>query len=122
MLSLPNRPATRWAVPLAAIASASPDIDVALCHTPLEFLLLHRGITHSLAAAPLLGLLLTLLVLALWGVATMAGELDPDTAARIDLRNPARVQRVQRCNCVATHFCVPLVTSSTSVFCHPLEE
>ena len=61
MLSLPNRPATRWAVPLAAIASASPDIDVALCHTPLEFLLLHRGITHSLAAAPLLGLLLTLL-------------------------------------------------------------
>ncbi len=27
------------------------------------------------------------------GVATMAGELDPDTAARIDLRNPARVQR-----------------------------
>lgn len=27
------------------------------------------------------------------GVATMAGELDPATAARIDLRNPARVQR-----------------------------
>lgn len=33
-----------------------------------------------------------------------------------------RFHRVQRCNCVATHFCVPLVTSSTSVFCHPLEE
>lgn len=66
MLSLPNRPATRWAVPLAAIASASPDIDVALCHTPLEFLLLHRGITHSLAAAPLLGLLLALLARPLW--------------------------------------------------------
>ena len=70
MLSLPNRPATRWAVPLAAIASASPDIDVALCHTPLEFLLLHRGITHSLAAAPLLGLLLTLLARPLWKSAT----------------------------------------------------
>lgn len=27
------------------------------------------------------------------GVAAMAGELDPATAARIDLRNPARVQR-----------------------------
>lgn len=27
------------------------------------------------------------------GVAAMAGELDADTAARIDLRNPARVQR-----------------------------
>ena len=70
MLSLPNRPATRWAVPLAAIAAASPDIDVALCHTPLEFLLLHRGITHSLAAAPLLGLLLTLLARPLWKSAT----------------------------------------------------
>lgn len=70
MLSMPGRPATRWAVPLAAIAAASPDIDVALCHTPLEFLLLHRGITHSLAAAPLLGLLLTLLARPLWKSAT----------------------------------------------------
>lgn len=66
MLAMPNRPATRWAVPLAAIAAASPDIDVTLCHTPLEFLLLHRGITHSLAAAPLLGLLLTLLARPMW--------------------------------------------------------
>lgn len=70
MLSMPGRPATRWAVPLAAIAAAAPDIDVALCHTPLEFLLLHRGITHSLAAAPLLGLLLTLLARPLWKSAT----------------------------------------------------
>lgn len=70
MLSMPSRPATRWAVPLAAIASAAPDIDIALCHTPLEFLLLHRGITHSLAAAPLLGLLLTLLARPLWKSAT----------------------------------------------------
>ncbi len=70
MLSMPSRPATRWAVPLAAIAAAAPDIDVAFCHTPLDFLLLHRGITHSLAAAPLLGLLLTLLARALWKSAT----------------------------------------------------
>ena len=54
MLALPHRPATRWAVPLAAIAAASPDIDVLFCHTPLQFLQLHRGITHSLAAAPLM--------------------------------------------------------------------
>ena len=66
MLAMPSRPATRWAVPLAAIAAASPDIDVTLCHTPLEFLLLHRGITHSLTAAPLLGLLLTLLARPMW--------------------------------------------------------
>lgn len=66
MLALPRRPATRWAVPLAALAAASPDIDVIFCHTPLQFLLLHRGITHSLAAAPLLGLLLALLSRPLW--------------------------------------------------------
>ncbi|CAK7021241.1 MAG: hypothetical protein DESF_00877 [Desulfovibrio sp.] len=66
MLALPHRPATRWAVPLAAIAAASPDIDVLFCHTPLQFLQLHRGITHSLAAAPLMGLLLALLARPLW--------------------------------------------------------
>ena len=70
MLAMPSRPATRWAVPLAAIAAASPDIDVTLCHTPLEFLLLHRGITHSLTAAPLLGLLLTLLARPMWNWGT----------------------------------------------------
>ncbi|GAB1254696.1 metal-dependent hydrolase [Desulfovibrio falkowii] len=66
MLAMPRRPATRWAIPLAALAAASPDIDVIFCHTPLQFLLLHRGITHSLAAAPLMGLLLALLSRPLW--------------------------------------------------------
>ncbi|MEG6592669.1 metal-dependent hydrolase, partial [Desulfovibrio sp. 1188_IL3213] len=70
MLAAPHRPATRWAVPLAALAAASPDIDVLFCHTPLQFLLLHRGITHSLAAAPLLGLLLALLSRPLWRPST----------------------------------------------------
>ena len=60
MLAMPHRPASRWAVPLAALAAASPDMDVAFAHTPLQFLLLHRGITHSLAAAPLLGLVFAL--------------------------------------------------------------
>ena len=66
MLAMPHRPASRWAVPLAALAAASPDIDVAFAHTPLQFLLLHRGITHSLAAAPLLGLMFALAAYALW--------------------------------------------------------
>ncbi|MDR2850898.1 MAG: metal-dependent hydrolase [Desulfovibrio sp.] len=66
MLAMPNRPATRWAVPLAALAAASPDIDVIFAVDPLRVLQLHRGITHSLAAMPALGLLLTLCFCPLW--------------------------------------------------------
>lgn len=66
LLALPKRPATLWALPLAAIACASPDIDLAFIHTPLEFLFLHRGITHSLAAAPFLALPLALLCWPMW--------------------------------------------------------
>ena len=70
MLAMPNRPASRLAVPLAALAAASPDIDVLMANTPLQFLLLHRGITHSLVVAPLLGLLLTLVGRSLWRAQT----------------------------------------------------
>ena len=70
MLAMPHRPASRWAVPLAALAEASPDIDVVLANTPLQFLLLHRGITHSLFSAPLLGLVLALAGCALWRAQT----------------------------------------------------
>lgn len=70
MLACPKRPATAWALPLAALACASPDIDLAFIRTPLDFLLLHRGITHSFAAAPLLGLILALLCLPLWRKST----------------------------------------------------
>lgn len=70
MLAMPNRPASYLAVPLAALAAASPDVDVLLANTPLQFLLLHRGITHSLFFAPLLGLLLALLGRSLWQAQT----------------------------------------------------
>ena len=66
MLALPSRPASRWAVPLAALAAASPDLDILFASTPLQFLLLHRGITHSLAGVPALGLLLALCCRPLW--------------------------------------------------------
>lgn len=66
MLAMPSRPATRLAIPLAALAAASPDIDVLMANTPMQFLLLHRGITHSLFFAPLLGLALTLVGCSLW--------------------------------------------------------
>ena len=70
MLAMPNRPASRWAVPLAALAAASPDVDVLMANTPLQFLLLHRGITHSLFFAPLLGLVLALVGCSLWRTQT----------------------------------------------------
>ena len=70
MLAMPSRPASRLAVPLAALAAASPDIDVLLANTPQQFLLLHRGITHSLVVAPLLGLLLALISCSLWRAQT----------------------------------------------------
>ena len=70
MLALPSRPATRWAVPLAALAAASPDLDILFASSPLQFLLLHRGITHSLPALPVMGLILALCCRPLWRAAT----------------------------------------------------
>lgn len=66
MLALRNRPATLWSLPIAAIACAAPDIDLVFIHTPLEFLQLHRGITHSFAGSIGLGLVLALLAWPLW--------------------------------------------------------
>lgn len=70
MLALPARPATRWAAPLAAAACAAPDLDLLFCRGPLEFLLLHRGISHSLAGAPFFALLLALCCWPLWRAGT----------------------------------------------------
>lgn len=66
MLCLPSRPATKWALPLAALACASPDIDIFFSSTPLGFLEFHRGITHALAPAPFFAFLLALFCYPLW--------------------------------------------------------
>lgn len=70
LLAIKDRPATLWSLPLAALACASPDIDLAFIRTPLEFLQLHRGITHSFAGAPVLGFFLALLAWPLWRKST----------------------------------------------------
>ena len=69
-LACPDRPRSAWAVPLASLAAASPDIDVFAAHTPLEFLLLHRGISHSLFALPIMGLLLAICMYPWWRKST----------------------------------------------------
>ena len=66
LLALPRRPATAWAVPLTMLVSNAPDLDVFLPPTPVDFLLLHRGITHALAALPLEALLCGLFLYPLW--------------------------------------------------------
>ncbi len=70
MLALQARPSSRLAVPLAALAAAAPDVDVLLGQGPLEFLLLHRGITHSLTFLPVFSLILTLVARPLWRTTT----------------------------------------------------
>ena len=57
LLAMPRRPATAWAVPLSMIVASLPDIDVVFHRIPIDSLLLHRGITHALPAAPVFALL-----------------------------------------------------------------
>ncbi|MDR3319683.1 MAG: metal-dependent hydrolase [Desulfovibrio sp.] len=66
LLALKKRPDHRLALPLVALAATSPDADVFFASSPVQFLLLHRGITHSLAALPLMGLLLACAARPLW--------------------------------------------------------
>jgi len=70
LLALPRRPATAWAVPLAMIISAIPDIDILFPRSPIDFLLLHRGITHALSALPVFALLCALLMYPFWRYGT----------------------------------------------------
>lgn len=61
-----SSPLTRWGVPLAMCIAASPDVDIFFAPTPVDFLLLHRGITHALAAMPIMALLAALCMFPLW--------------------------------------------------------
>ncbi len=53
-LALPATLRTRWMPLWAALVAACPDIDVFFTKTPLEYILWHRGITHSLVGAAIL--------------------------------------------------------------------
>ena len=63
---VPRPPRSTWFVPLAALISVLPDLDILAAHTPLEYLLLHRGFTHALPVLPLEALLLVLPCRPLW--------------------------------------------------------
>jgi inner membrane protein len=70
MLALPKRPETSIAAPMAALAAAIPDLDILFISTPLDYLLIHRGLSHSLVGAPILGLAVALCARSLWSRAT----------------------------------------------------
>ncbi len=69
-LSLTHKPQTRYFVPLAAMVAAFPDIDVIFSPAPIDFLLLHRGITHSIFAIPIMAPLIALLLSPYWRAKT----------------------------------------------------
>ncbi len=60
------RPESKFFAFFAALMAASPDIDIVFATTPINYLLLHRGITHSLAAVPIMAVLLAVLAAPLW--------------------------------------------------------
>ena len=66
LLALPRRPATAWAVPLSMTVASLSDIDVLFPRTSIDFLLLHRGITHALPALPVSALFCALFMYPLW--------------------------------------------------------
>lgn len=61
MFALRERPRTAWVVPFGMVAAASPDIDIFFGSTPVDYLTIHRGITHSFAGGVVLALLIALL-------------------------------------------------------------
>ncbi len=67
-LAIPKhlRPTSRLFIPLAAVAGVLPDADVLFINSPINFLLLHRGLSHALVAIPFMALLLTILGFPLW--------------------------------------------------------
>ena len=66
MLAVPHRPAGVWAVPLSMVVATLPDIDVIFHRAPIDFFLLHRGITHALPALPVSAPLCALFMYPLW--------------------------------------------------------
>lgn len=66
--SLSSRPMPKsaWAIPLVMLVANAPDADILFASTPVNFLLLHRGISHALAAMPLMAFVGALLLFPLW--------------------------------------------------------
>ena len=63
LLAMPRRPAAAWALPLSMAVAILPDIDIVFPSTPIDSLLLHRGITHALPALPIFAPLCALIMM-----------------------------------------------------------
>lgn len=62
--SLPPRYRAGWMPLWGALVAACPDIDVLFVHTPLEYILWHRGPTHSFVGIALIAVLAAAVLLA----------------------------------------------------------
>jgi len=66
LFAMPRRPATIWAAPMSMAVASLPDIDSFFHRAPIDYLILHRGITHAFLALPALALLSALFLYPLW--------------------------------------------------------
>jgi inner membrane protein len=62
---LPGTRRSRWFMPFALVCAVLPDVDVFFGSTPLAYLTVHRGITHSFLGGAAMALLMALLFLPL---------------------------------------------------------
>ncbi len=83
------RPTSRLFFPFAAMVAAFPDVDVFFGGTAMDYLLLHRGITHSLAAIPLMAFFLTLLAVPLW----LRRNILPEKTFEPYVENPIHIPK-----------------------------
>ncbi|HEU6437690.1 MAG TPA: metal-dependent hydrolase [Nitratidesulfovibrio sp.] len=79
-MALPGTRRSRWFMPFALTGAVLPDADILFGSTPLDYLTVHRGITHSFAGGAVLALLLALLFLPLLRRAPL-GPAAPDAAS-----------------------------------------
>ncbi len=127
-----KRPPTRLFVVLGALMAASPDIDVIFATLPIDYILVHRGITHSLFAVPFLALLFTLLAFPLWYKKTSAvqapssvGELDRlDMAPAASMAVPWTCSKhfIFACACLLLHMWLDVVTTYGTMIFLPFSE
>ncbi len=120
-------PQTRLLVFFAALMAASPDIDVVFASLPVDYILLHRGITHSLAAVPVLAALWTLLAYPLYcRRVSKKKALDQDHAHTSPVEE-GRVWTIPKffalaCACLLLHIWLDVVTTYGTMIFLPFSE
>ncbi len=140
-------PETRLLVVFAALMAASPDVDVFFATLPVDYILLHRGITHSLVAVPILALLWALLAYPLYcrraqrkralSLLPAGGTVLTESPKRSVIKRFKRVMQIVRegggawtfpkifalaCACLLLHIWLDVVTTYGTMIFLPFSE